>query len=183
MITQMLSRHPAERPKFDLILAQYRGTIFPEYFYTFLEDYMISLAEPPAKKTEKGTFSQVSAASSGTKMDRMLSEWDSISVQLEGTAGQDGKSAMPTVLISDGPALLLLNIVTSSIRNCTWPSSKLHALQLFLRLNAYISDEDKIDRIIPFTVDLLSDLVPIVRAEACRTLVLVVSLASPALIR
>ncbi|KAI9635914.1 uncharacterized protein MKK02DRAFT_25800 [Dioszegia hungarica] len=167
MITQMLSRHPAERPKFDLILAQYRGTIFPEYFYTFLEDYMISLAEPPAKKTEKGTFSQVSAASSGTKMDRMLSEWDSISVQLEGTAGQD-----------DGPALLLLNIVTSSIRNCTWPSSKLHALQLFLRLNAYISDEDKIDRIIPFTVDLLSDLVPIVRAEACRTLVLVVESVS-----
>jgi phosphoinositide-3-kinase regulatory subunit 4 len=35
-------------------------------------------------------------------------------------------------------------------------------------------DEDKVDRIVPFVVELLSDEVAIVRAEACRTLVIVV---------
>jgi phosphoinositide-3-kinase regulatory subunit 4 len=92
MITKMLSRQPSDRPKFDLILAQYRGTIFPEYFYTFLEDYITSLSETPSKKAEKGSFAQTSASTTGNKMDRILQEWDSISVQLEGTTGGDGKS-------------------------------------------------------------------------------------------
>jgi phosphoinositide-3-kinase regulatory subunit 4 len=90
MITQMLSRQPGDRAKFDLILAKYRGTIFPEYFYTFLEEYVTSLAEPPAKKDEKGSFAQMSSPGPGNRMDRMLQEWDSISVQLEGTAGNEG---------------------------------------------------------------------------------------------
>ncbi len=81
--------------------------------------------------------------------------------------------------MTDGPALLLLNLVTSSLRNCLWPTSRLHGLQLFLRLNPYIADEDRIDRIIPFIVELLSDPMPIVRAEACRTLVQIVSLPIP----
>lgn len=77
-----------------------------------------------------------------------------------------------------GPALLLLNIVTSSVRNCIWPSSRLNGLQLFLNLMPHIADEDRIDRIIPFVVELLSDEVAVVRAEACRVLVQVVSLPS-----
>jgi phosphoinositide-3-kinase regulatory subunit 4 len=65
-------------------------------------------------------------------------------------------------------------VVTSSIRNCLWPSSRLHGLQLFLNLSPYLMDEDKVDRIVPFVVELLSDDVAIVRAEACRALVTVV---------
>lgn len=78
-------------------------------------------------------------------------------------------------LTSDGPALLLLNVVTSSIRNCLSPSSRLHGLQLFLKLCPFLVDEHKVDRVVPFVVELLSDDVPIVRAEACRTLVTIVS--------
>ena len=77
--------------------------------------------------------------------------------------------------LNSGPALLLLNVVTSSMRNCLWPSSRLHGLQLFLNLCPFLSDEEKIDRVVPFTIELLSDEVPIVRAEACRVLVLIVS--------
>jgi hypothetical protein len=47
MIASMLSREPSERPTFDRILATYRGTVFPEYFYTFLKDYATELAELP----------------------------------------------------------------------------------------------------------------------------------------
>ncbi|WWC58078.1 uncharacterized protein I303_100613 [Kwoniella dejecticola CBS 10117] len=165
MITQMLSRDPASRPSFDRILSMFRETIFPEYFYTFLQDYTTSLTEindHPITDDPENTFLQRSAGSSGRKIDRMLEEWDSISVHL-----QKGPS-------SDGPALLLLNIINSSIRNCIWPSSRLHGLQLYLNLLPYLFDEDKVDRIIPFAVELLSDDVAIVRAEACRTLVIVV---------
>lgn len=81
---------------------------------------------------------------------------------------------MVAQLTADGPALLLLNIVTSSVRNALSPSSRLHGLQLFLKLCPYLLEEDKVDRIIPFVVELLSDDAAIVRAEACRTLVIVV---------
>ncbi|WVQ93835.1 hypothetical protein IAU59_000913 [Kwoniella sp. CBS 9459] len=165
MISQMLARDPADRPSFDLILSNFRETIFPEYFYTFLQDYINSLSEnpePPNPAASDRTFLRRSAGLSGTKIDRLLEEWESISIHLD-----QGPS-------DNGPALLLLNVVTSSIRNCIWPSSRLHGLQLFLNLSPYLFDEDKVDRIIPFVVELLSDDVAIVRAEACRTLVIIV---------
>ncbi|WWC66876.1 uncharacterized protein I206_100783 [Kwoniella pini CBS 10737] len=165
MISQMLSLDPSSRPSFDRILSMFRETIFPEYFYTFLQDYTTSLSEISDQATSdntENTFYHKSAGTCGMKIDRILDEWDSISVHLE---------SGPSI---DGPALLLLNIVTSSIRNCIWPSSRLHGLQLFLNLLPFLFDEDKIDRIIPFVVELLSDEVAIVRAEACRTLVIVV---------
>ncbi|WVF66213.1 hypothetical protein IAT40_000953 [Kwoniella sp. CBS 6097] len=165
MISQMLARDPADRPSFDLILSNFRETIFPEYFYTFLQDYINSLTETPETVRSAGsygTFLQRSAGLSGTKIDRLLDEWESISIHLD-----KGPS-------ENGPALLLLNVVTSSIRNCIWPSSRLHGLQLFLNLSPYLFDEDKVDRIVTFVVELLSDDVAIVRAEACRTLVHIV---------
>lgn len=82
MISQMLSRNPDERPKFDHILSTYRGTIFPEYFYTFLKDYTTSLNELP--ETSEAFFLQRSAPQPGTKVDRMLEEWESIQIHLEG---------------------------------------------------------------------------------------------------
>ncbi|WVR03468.1 hypothetical protein IAU60_000459 [Kwoniella sp. DSM 27419] len=170
MISQMLAREPADRPTFDRILSSFRETIFPEYFYTFLQDYMASLAEAQggtfgtttAEPGKDATFLQRSAGLSGTKVDRLLEEWESISVHLEGDPRENG------------PALLLLNVVASSIRNCIWPSSRLHGLQLFLNLLPFLSDEDKVDRVIPFAVELLSDETAIVRAEACRSLVIIV---------
>ncbi|OCF39322.1 VPS15 protein kinase [Kwoniella heveanensis CBS 569] len=165
MISQMLARDPADRPSFDLILSSFRDSIFPEYFYTFLQDYVNSLSEasePPTSVGQDSSFLQRSAGLSGTKIDRLLDEWESISIHLD-----KGPS-------ENGPALLLLNVVTSSIRNCIWPSSRLHGLQLFLNISPYLFDEDKVDRIVPFVVELLSDDVAIVRAEACRTLVIIV---------
>lgn len=176
----MLSREPDDRPSFDRILTTYRGTIFPEYFYTFLKDYVSELNELP--NTPDAEFLQRSSTLPGTKIDKMLEQWDSISVHLEEKGGNESESInlgfyglLRLALTTDGPALLLLNIVTSSIRNALSPSSRLHGLQLFLKLSPYLMDEDKVDRIVPFVVELLSDEVSIVRAEACRALVIVVS--------
>lgn len=83
MINQMLSRDAGDRPSFDRILASFRGSIFPEYFYTFLKDYSSSLSELP--ETTSAAFLRRSASQPGTKVDRLLQEWDSISVHLEST--------------------------------------------------------------------------------------------------
>ncbi|KAG8916382.1 Serine/threonine-protein kinase [Tulasnella sp. 417] len=78
----------------------------------------------------------------------------------------------------DGPALIVLSLVTANIRNATLPSSKLRCLDLLLALACHLTDEAKLDRLVPYVVDLLHDDSPSVRAAAIRTLVQVLILVS-----
>lgn len=54
----MIQRDPSKRLSAELYLAQERGRIFPEYFYNFLQSYMLmfSATSPilsPDEKIEK----------------------------------------------------------------------------------------------------------------------------------
>jgi len=77
----------------------------------------------------------------------------------------------------DGSALIVLAIVTANIRNCSLPSSKVRALDVFLALACYLTDEAKLDRMVPYVVELLHDDSALVRLAALRTLMQVVSLS------
>ncbi|KAK7461133.1 Serine/threonine-protein kinase [Stygiomarasmius scandens] len=79
---------------------------------------------------------------------------------------------------TDGPALIILALVTANIRNCTLPSSKVRALDVFLALSPHLTDEAKLDRMVPYIVDLLHDEAAIVRIAAVRTLVQVLMLVT-----
>lgn len=86
--------------------------------------------------------------------------------------------------MSDGPALIMLSLVCANIRNCSLPSSKVRALDLLLALSSQLTDEAKLDRLIPYVIDLLHDDAATVRGAALRTLMQVVrifpkSLAQP----
>ncbi|KAG6380174.1 hypothetical protein JVT61DRAFT_8263 [Boletus reticuloceps] len=70
----------------------------------------------------------------------------------------------------DGPSLILLSLVLANIRNCSLPSSRIRALDILLALSAQLTDESKLDRAVPYVVELLRDEVAIVRAAAVRTL-------------
>lgn len=70
----------------------------------------------------------------------------------------------------DGPALILLSLVCSNIRNCLRPASILRALEILLGLNRYLSDETKLDRLVPYLVAILQDDIPSVRTAALKTL-------------
>ncbi|KAJ3793871.1 hypothetical protein GGU11DRAFT_847873 [Lentinula aff. detonsa] len=70
----------------------------------------------------------------------------------------------------DGPALIILALVTANIRNCYLPSSKLRALDVFLALSSDLTDKAKLDRMCPYVEDLLHDKEAIVRLAAIRTL-------------
>lgn len=75
----------------------------------------------------------------------------------------------------DGPALIILSLVSANVRNCALPSSKVRALDVFLALSCHLTDEAKLDRMVPYIVDLLHDEAAIVRAAGLRTLMQVVS--------
>jgi len=69
----------------------------------------------------------------------------------------------------DGPALVVLALVCANIRNSSLPSTKLRALDILLALSINLTDEAKLDRLLPYVTELLHDDTPVVRAAALRT--------------
>ncbi|XP_043489067.1 phosphoinositide 3-kinase regulatory subunit 4 isoform X2 [Polistes fuscatus] len=47
LLASMLERNPANRKSAEIYLAQARGTVFPEYFYSFLQSYMLIFSAAP----------------------------------------------------------------------------------------------------------------------------------------
>ncbi|KAN0061416.1 Serine/threonine-protein kinase [Thecaphora frezii] len=86
-------------------------------------------------------------------------------------------------LEADGTALVVLSVILANLRNCSRPSSKCHALDLLLHLSSqWLTDETKLDRVIPFVISLLDDETVTVRMAAIRTctqLLLMVRIITP----
>ncbi|KAJ3330622.1 Serine/threonine-protein kinase [Blyttiomyces sp. JEL0837] len=72
--------------------------------------------------------------------------------------------------------IIIADVVCSSIRNAFFPSSRLMALDLLLALGVQLSDEHRMDRIIPYIVAILNDESSIVRASAIKTLTQLISI-------
>ncbi|KAF1325164.1 Vps15 protein kinase, partial [Globisporangium splendens] len=72
--------------------------------------------------------------------------------------------------------VIILSLVCSSIRHCEIPESKITAVYLIKSLGQYASDEVRLQRLIPFLMELFEDPSASVRALALRTLTLLLSL-------
>jgi len=44
LITSMIALEADHRPTFEKALSDFRNTVFPDYFYTFMNDYVVNLA-------------------------------------------------------------------------------------------------------------------------------------------
>ena len=81
-----------------------------------------------------------------------------------------------TLHMPDGLAVIVLSLVCANIRNCSRPSSKVKALDVLLALAPFLTDESKLDRLVPYVIELLRDDAALVRASAIRTLTQVVGI-------
>jgi len=70
---------------------------------------------------------------------------------------------------SDG-IILVISLLGSTIRHVRFPSTKIATLRLMQRLGRYASDEIRLQRIVPFVVDLLTDPNSLVHSTALRVL-------------
>lgn len=78
----------------------------------------------------------------------------------------------------DGPALIILALVSANLRNCSLPTSKIRAMDVFLAISGHLTDESKLDRMVPYIVESLHDEAATVRTAALRTLVQVLMLVT-----
>ena len=91
-----------------------------------------------------------------------------VALSIPGVAPQILSSRCPAPE-QDGPALILLSVIISNLRNACRPSVRMQALELALYLaNGYLTNTSILDRLLPYTMALFDDPVPPVRAAACR---------------
>ncbi|KAH7882946.1 hypothetical protein F5I97DRAFT_1938850 [Phlebopus sp. FC_14] len=159
MIKQMISLDPKSRPTFEFLLADARGEVFPECFYLFLHDYVASTTakEPMTNAARAG---EVIPSDSDHRIERLWKDYGKVETFI--LPEHDSEQ--------DGPALILLSLLLANIRNCSLPSSRLRAFDILLALSIHLTDESKLDRAVPYVVELLRDEAAVVRAAAVRTL-------------
>ncbi len=184
MILNMIELEPEKRYNADQHLSFYKGKIFPEYFDSFLHQYMLDLTQASKTRQQLGLDTS-NLVESDDKIDRVFYDFDKIAYFLgygpgAGLTRRPGRSAsakpvklrtrsqlQPTLY--DG-TFLFLTLVCSSLRNTTKAASRLKACDLLVAFAERLPDEAKLDRILPYIVALLSDPAEAVQASAIRAL-------------
>lgn len=170
MILNMIELDPEKRYSAEQILSFYRGRIFPEYFYSFLHQYMWDLTSSGSAARPVG-LDVGSLVECDEKISRVYFDFDKISFFLGyGPSPTKESSRSPLTLRSnkrikapdDDPSLydgslIFLTLVVSSMRNTAKASARLKACDLLVAFAERLPDEAKLDRILPYIVGLLSD--------------------------
>lgn len=202
LVGHMIQLDPESRYAADEYLNFWRRKVFPEYFYSFLHQYMGLITDPSSGRSpvlpETGNFGEAD-----DRIDRVYFDFDKISYFL----GYDNEKDKPTPApdreqgeldaiipvqvdipnnrhpatsagrhpVDDG-SLIFLTLVVSSLRNTARATARLRACDLMLAFAERITDEAKLDRVLPYMTALLNDRSQIVKAAAVRSITQLVSL-------
>jgi phosphoinositide-3-kinase regulatory subunit 4 len=207
MVAHMIQLDPAKRYSAEDYLQFWRDKCFPEYFYTFLHQYMHLITDPTSGR-KPVVVGAKNSGGSDDRIERINADFDKISYflgfsdveKLEKstrapiTSGLDlfplqvdlpnnrHDAADRAGSVQDNGALLFLNVVISALRTTARASSKIRGCELLLALGERLTDEAKLDRVLPFAIALLEDESENVRMAALRTitqLLAIVSVLSP----
>ncbi len=200
LVAHMIQLEPESRYTAEEYLNFWRRKAFPEYFYSFLHQYMGLITDPSSGRapitSETSNFGEAD-----DRIDRIFFDFDKISFFLGYESGRTtedragfsqalANTVLPVKLnipnnqhetsvtskrsFDDG-TLIFLTVIVSSIRNTARAAAKTRACDLLLAFAEQTTDEAKLDRILPFVMVLLNDPADVVRIAAIRTLTQLVS--------
>ncbi|KAG6007620.1 hypothetical protein E4U21_005701 [Claviceps maximensis] len=181
MIAHMIQLNPEKRYSADQYLEFGKGKIFPTYFYNFLHQYM-DLITDPSSGNNPLSGSQRNMGESDDRIDRVFYDFDKISYFLGYQAG--GKRISPAApsigrlalghfpvrlsipnhehVVSadleppeDDGTLIFLTLIVSSLRTTARASSRVRACDVLLAFAERLTDEAKLDRVLPYLMTLL----------------------------
>lgn len=183
MTKNLLSLDPTKRSSAGSILEEQRGgTFFPEYFYSFLYDFMNKLnsSENFIVDPADGNISP-----SDLRIEMIYSSFDKIleALAFSYTEAQPEDPSFPYLRLnlkgmpenytvkpmktskkassernSQG-ALILLDMIFSLVKTISRPTNKVKACELILSLSEQISDEAKLDRSLPYLCSFLDEFI------------------------
>ncbi|KAH8041953.1 hypothetical protein HPB51_019694 [Rhipicephalus microplus] len=169
MIQHMLQKDPSQRLSAEQYLDQQRDRVFPQYFYTFLGDYIKEFATLSLSPDEK--VARLRQDIHAILYSLVLPK----GAQSGGTSvGCEGDHVPPSMLSpppagSDGLCIVVA-VLTSCLRSLKHCSAKLQALELICELCPRLSSDVILDRLLPYMLYLINDKYPRVRAAAVETL-------------
>lgn len=197
LILHMIRLDPESRYSADECLSFWRHKTFPEYFYSFLHQYMGFVTDPsPGRRLRHDPDDEhYLATEADERIERIYHDFDKISYFLgaipKGTTNTPRRAmsalaADPFPLELDLPSqcqslgkrralpedgsLIFLTLVSASLRNTVKASTRIKACDIFMAFAERLPDEAKLDRILPFVVLLLSDQSDLVKVTAIKTL-------------
>lgn len=196
MISHMIQLDPEKRYSADQYLEFWKDKVFPSYFYNFLHQYMELITDPSSGNSMMSN-AQKNLGESDDRIDRVYYDFDKISYFL---GYQDGKRKADTQQLGprlglnhfpvrlgipnheysvsadleppeDDGTLLFLTLVVSSMRTTARVSSRIRACDILLAFSERITDEAKLDRVLPYLMTLLhKDETDLVMVTAIRTI-------------
>ncbi|GAB1199336.1 hypothetical protein APSETT444_008682 [Aspergillus pseudonomiae] len=181
LILHMIQIDPESRYSAEEYLNFWKNKAFPEYFYSFLHQYMSLMTDPSSGRTQVEAES-ANRGEADDRIDRVYLDFDKISYFLGASTKnlKDGSSRTSLRLTgntfpvqldlpqyghqgsksqsqTDDGVLIFLTLIVSSLRNTSKASSRVKACDILLAFAERLSDEAKLDRILPYIMILLND--------------------------
>ncbi|CAL5873082.1 uncharacterized protein PFLUO_LOCUS7351 [Penicillium psychrofluorescens] len=194
LILHMIQLEPESRYSAEEYLNFWKDKAFPEYFYSFLHQYMSLMTDPSSGRTSVDAES-ANRGESDDRIERVYLDFDKITYFLGPTSrNASDKIARPTFNLaghalpvkldlpsggnptsgspsqSDEGVLIFLALVVSNLRNTAKASARIKACDILLAFAERLSDEAKLDRVLPYIMLLLTDRTDAVKVAAIRTL-------------
>ncbi|KAI9821772.1 MAG: Serine/threonine-protein kinase [Pycnora praestabilis] len=204
LVSHMIQVEPESRYSADEYLNFWRRKAFPEYFYSFLHQYL-GLITDPASRRAASTIEASNHGEADDRIDRVYYDFDKISYFLDYDIEKTHKiigtttSALSTNLVpvyldipnnqhqpsaigrrpADDGTLIFLTLISSSLRHTARATARIRACDILLAFAERITDEAKLDRVLPYVMALLKDdTADIVKVAAIRTLTQLMALVS-----
>lgn len=143
LLWSMLSRDPRGRKSAEVYLAEERGILFPEYFYSFLQSYM-------------QMFSSIPIMSPDDKIQRLNLDIKQIIDILVAPDNEEGHDEQQRQKEEDG-LILITTAVTANARGLNHCNSKLECLAVLREIAEHTTSVIILDRILPTIVGILMD--------------------------
>lgn len=148
LLANMIDRDPSQRQSAETYLSQEKGRLFPQYFYTFLQPYILGFSASPILSPDE-------------KISRLRNDIESIlnifspNKTLDDLQSDTEKEDNLKDNNKDNNGLVIIvSLVTSCVRGLHDCLSKLHSLEILLKLAKQANEETILDRILPYIVSL-----------------------------
>lgn len=195
LILHMIQLEPESRYSADEYLNFWKNKAFPEYFYSFLHQYMSLMTDPSSGRAQVDAES-ANRGESDDRIERVYLDFDKISYFLgePSKPPKDGSNRIDSRLTgsmfpvqldlphyghpvskseglqTDDGVLIFLTLVVSNLRNTARASARIKSCDILLAFAERLSDEAKLDRILPYVMTMLNDRTDTVKVAAIRTL-------------
>ncbi|PYI23700.1 protein kinase [Aspergillus violaceofuscus CBS 115571] len=194
LILHMIQLEPESRYSAEEYLNFWKNKAFPEYFYSFLHQYMSLMTDPSSGRAQVEAGS-TSRGEADDRIERVYLDFDKISYFLGASPAttKDGSNRNRPKLTGDtfpveldlphygltttrsqpqgdDGVLIFLALVVSNLRNTSKSSARIKACDILLAFAERLSDEAKLDRILPYIMVLLNDRTDRVKVAAIRAL-------------